>query len=132
MRSNRPIWICGFWLAFITVTWLALTPEPPKEILAISDVFLHVSAFAVLTFLLAQVHFPTRLWWPMLLMALYGPLIEVLQGAFFGRAAEMKDFGVDLIGTAIGICGFRLAGPKIDAALGKVLGFLSSLVGPGR
>lgn len=124
MTWRRGVWVGVFWLAFVTVTWLALTPQPPKEIAAISDVVLHAFAFAVLTFLLAQAHFPTRLLWPMLLMALYGPLIEVLQGAFFQRAAEMKDFGVDLVGIACGAGLFRLTGAYFDAVLAKVLGVL--------
>ena len=124
MTARRIVWLAGFWCALVTVTWLALAPQPPKEISAISDVVLHAFAFTVLTFLLAQAHFPARLLWPMLLMALYGPLIEVLQGAFFGRAAEMKDVGVDLAGIAAGALLHRLAGARIDRILGLVLGFM--------
>jgi len=119
---RRGIWLAGFWIAFIAVTWLALTPEPPKAISGISDVVLHAFAFAVLTFLLAQAHFPQRLLWPMLLMALYGPLIEVLQGAFFERAAELKDFWMDLVGIAIGAGLFRLLGQEANTWLARLPG----------
>lgn len=118
---RRRLWQAGFWCAFIAVTWLALTPQPPDEIAAISDIVLHASAFAVLTFLLVSAHFPGRFLWPILLMGLYGPLIEVLQGAFSGRAAEMKDFGVDLIGIAIGVGIYRFAGVSLDRLLTRVL-----------
>lgn len=122
MIARRRIWVAGFWIAFVAVTWLALTPEPPKAISGISDVLLHAIAFAVLTFLLAEAHFPRRLFWPMLLMALYGPLIEVLQGTFFGRAAEMKDFWVDLIGIVLGAGLFRALEQKANALLARLQG----------
>jgi VanZ family protein len=122
MIPRRGIWLAAFWIALVAVTWLALTPQPPKVISGISDVVLHAFAFAVLTFLLAQAHFPRQLFWPMLLMALYGPLIEVLQGTFFGRAAEMKDFWVDLLGIAVGAGLFRLLGQRADAVLARFPG----------
>lgn len=121
VTRRRRLWQLAFWCALVGVTWLALTPQPPQEIAGISDIVLHTFAFAVLTFLLMVAHFPGRDLWPMLLMALYGPLIEVLQGAFFGRAAEMKDFGVDLIGIAVGAGLYRFAGPSFDHWLARLL-----------
>jgi VanZ family protein len=121
LSVRRKLWAAAFWAAFATVTWLALTPQPPRAIAAISDIVLHAFAFAVLTFLLSLAHFRSTLLWPILLMALYGPSIEVLQGAFFGRAAEFKDFGIDLIGIALGVMLVRIAGERIDRMLGTCL-----------
>jgi len=118
----RPIlWQLGFWTNFITVSWLALTPSPPRPIAEISDIVLHALAFLVLTFLLAMAHFPRRLLWPALLMFFYGAGLEMLQGFMGARFAEWKDLGVDLVGISMGLLLLHFQGDAVDRLLQTVL-----------
>ncbi len=103
------------------ITWLALTPSPPRPIAQISDILLHAVAFLVLTFLLAMAHFRRGLLWPALLMVAYGAGLELLQGVMGARLAEWKDLGVDVMGISLGLLLLHFAGDAVDRLLQTVL-----------
>jgi VanZ family protein len=116
-RTLRIGFQAGFWIPFAACTWLALTPSPPEAVFRLSDVLLHIVAFAYLTFMLclaypaAPAHGPARRWiLPALAMLGYGLLLEALQGAVFSRHASVGDMGTDLIGIVLGLACYRLLG----------------------
>lgn len=91
-----------FWLPFVLITWLALTPSPPEPVTRFSDVVLHMAAFTLLTGALAFAHFDFKLWPTGLLMLAYGAGIELVQ-SFTGRSPELRDFLVDALAIALGL-----------------------------
>lgn len=85
----------------LAVSWLALTPTPPREADLGWDKLNHFSAFGTLT-VLACLGWP----WPRrmaLALLAYGGLIELLQTQVPGRSAEWADLLADGIGIAIGL-----------------------------
>lgn len=121
MKRRAILWQLAFWTAFFSVTWLALTPRPPKPIAEISDIALHSVAFLVLTFLLAMAYFRRRHIWPAGLMFLYGAGLELVQGAMGERFAEWKDLGVDVVGIALGLVLLHFAGNVVDGLMQTLL-----------
>lgn len=121
MKLRLILWQLAFWAAFFSVTWLALTPRPPKPIAEISDIALHSVAFLVLTFLLAMAHFRRRHIWPAGLMFFYGAGLELVQGVMGARFAQWKDLGVDVVGITMGLVLLHFAGDAVDSLLQTVL-----------
>ncbi|MCR9278060.1 MAG: VanZ family protein [Pseudomonadaceae bacterium] len=99
--------MAAFWLPFVLITWLALTPSPPDPVTRISDVILHMAAFTLLTGALAFAHFDLKLWPTGLIMLAYGALLEIAQ-SFTGRSPELKDLLVDAVAIALGLVVLRL------------------------
>ncbi len=98
--------MAAFWLPFVLITWLALTPSPPDPVTHFSDILLHMAAFTLLTGALAFAHFDLKLWPTGLLMLAYGAAIEVVQ-SFTGRSPEVKDFLVDALAISLGLVALR-------------------------
>jgi VanZ family protein len=88
------------------VSYLALTPTPPREADLGWDKLNHFSAFATLT-VLAGIGWlqPRR---AALALLAYGGLIELLQTQVPGRSAEWTDLAADGIGILIGLMLWRL------------------------
>lgn len=99
MRALR---LAAFWVPFVVVTWLALTPSPPESVAHISDIVLHALAFTVLTGALSFAHYRLSAWPAWAWMLAYGAALEVVQG-ITGRSPEWKDLIVDAIGIACAV-----------------------------
>jgi VanZ family protein len=112
-RADRAIdaalWTAGLLFAGITLTYsLAVTP-PQSEALSISDESLHIAAYFAtgLCLLLAAVWRPGRgdgpfpTWGLRAAVALVsvGAAVELAQGLFTSRQAELTDVLADLIGA---------------------------------
>lgn len=109
MRVPVRVRLALFWLLLLTCTVLALLPQSPTGVAGISDVLLHLGAFTTLTLALAAAR-PASPWWQTgLWMTGYGALIEILQGVSGWRYAEWGDFGVDILGTALGLAAWSIA-----------------------
>ena len=90
----------ALWVALPVTLYFALAPQPP-DMGVTSDKTLHVLAFLVLT-LLARLAYPAASWQRLLAaMALFGALIELLQGAMgWGRQADIRDWLADVAAAA--------------------------------
>jgi VanZ family protein len=121
LNFRRRLWQLAFWIAIVSATSFALVPSPPSSIADISDIVLHLSAFLVLTFLLAMAHLRRRQLWCAGLMFLYGAGLEVTQGLLGTRVAEWKDLGVDVAGITMGLVVLHFAGDGVDGLLQTVL-----------
>ncbi len=98
-------------LLLVAVAWLALTPEPPRELDTGWDLSNHALAFCALAFAACLAR-PGPL--PRLLPALagvlaFGVLIELLQLGIPGRQGEWRDLLADTVGLAVGTALARLA-----------------------
>jgi len=122
--TARRVWLLGFWFTLALVTWLALTPSPPRPVTYFSDIVLHAAAFTVLMFLCCQAHFRTTLLPPALAMLAYGLGIEVVQGLMGARFAEVKDFLVDLVGIGAGAVMRKVLGDLADRVMHTLLSLL--------
>ena len=98
-----PLRIAGFGLVWLTVTWLALTPHPPRGASLGWDKANHASAFAALT-LLARLAWPRRSWKLVALaMLACGGAIELIQSQIPERDGEWLDLLADAVGISIGL-----------------------------
>lgn len=98
-RLLRPL----FWLLVVFSLTMALLPHPPRLFLyKFSDKFEHMLAFSVLT-LVARLAWPrARVWTLMIMLSLYGAMIEVLQAnPALHRDADPRDWVVDSVAIAI-------------------------------
>jgi VanZ family protein len=106
------IWVTA-WLLLAVALFYSLGPVPPGvNSFPHADKVFHASLYmaVVLTFLLAAVWRPGRgtgafAWsgiWIVLGGISTGVLVELLQGAFFGRDAELADALADLAGVTLG------------------------------
>lgn len=101
-------WALALACAVVAITWLATTPNPPRQIDTGWDKSNHLLAFAVLALLADRL---VMAWgggtgvrlaaWGLVLA--YGGLIELLQSQIPGRAAEWADLGADAMGVAVGV-----------------------------
>ena len=93
-----------FWISIAVCTWLALTPSPPRMLVfKLGDVVLHAAAFGFLSVSLLLAYQHRRYWQVFLWMVAYGVLIEFVQSFEAERTAELKDLGVDVAGTSVGL-----------------------------
>lgn len=92
------------WLLLVliaVISYLALSPAPPKQMNLGWDKLNHLSAFATLA-LLGRLAWPRRtLVVPLALLA-YGAAIEVLQSQVPGRSGEWPDLLADALGLLLG------------------------------
>ena len=113
----------AFWVPLALCTWLALTPGPPQAVAQISDVVLHLAAFAYLAFALSLAHFSGRGWATAAWLVAFGVLLEVLQGALTTtRSPELKDLAMDLAGIGLGLVTFKLLGNWAHALTERMFG----------
>ena len=96
-----------FVLTLLAVSYLALTPTPPKAADLGWDKLNHFSAFGTLT-VLGGLAWPGRLARLSLGLLAYGGLIEVLQTQVPGRSAEWADLLADGVGILLGLALLRL------------------------
>ena len=91
-------------MLFVTVSYLALTPSPPKGVDLGWDKLNHASAFAALA-LAACLGWPEMRYGkaPMLAALLaYGGAIEIIQLFVPGRSCEWGDLLADAVGISLG------------------------------
>ena len=112
----------AFWAPLALCTWLALTPGPPEAVAEISDVVLHLLAFAYLAFALSLAHFPSRWLMTLVCLLIYGAGLELLQSTLATRSAELKDLGMDLAGILVGLGLYRAMGNAIFGLTERMFG----------
>ncbi len=101
MTRSRLPFVLAFLVLLLTIGWLALTPQPPRELTTGWDKSNHLLAFASLMV-------SGRLAWPRHWLALflgllaYGGTVELLQLQVPGRDGEWADLLADSIGLALG------------------------------
>ncbi|MFT7723483.1 MAG: VanZ family protein [Roseateles sp.] len=102
---HRPLWRALLAALVIAITWLALSPAPPKTLDTGWDKANHTLAFAALAFTAARALWPRPRQWGWLVLALlaYGAGIEVAQGFLPPREASMLDLLADASGIAAGL-----------------------------
>ncbi|MCE4554673.1 VanZ family protein [Roseateles cellulosilyticus] len=103
--GRRPLWRALLALLLLVITWLALTPAPPKVADLGWDKANHLSAFAALTFCTVWAFWPQpRQWlWVALAMLAYGIGIEIAQSFLPPREADWHDVVADSVGIALGL-----------------------------
>ena len=117
-----------FWISIVVCTWLALTPSPPRLLVfRLGDVVLHAAAFSFLSVALLLAYQHRRYWHVFLWMVSYGVLIEFVQSFEAERTAELKDLGVDVAGTSVGL----LVGSYVVAPIRKAVEGIVSKAGFG-
>jgi VanZ family protein len=97
-RRALALFVC----VLVVVSYLALTPTPPKAADLGWDKLNHFSAFSTLTVLGALAWRRTP-WRVALGLLAYGGLIELLQTQVPGRAADWADLLADGIGILLGL-----------------------------
>ncbi|MDN3920773.1 VanZ family protein [Roseateles violae] len=91
-----------FLLLIAVISWLALTPHPPRELSTGWDKSNHLLAFGALM-LSSRLAWPRRRWTLLLALFAYGGLIEILQTFVPGRDGEWPDLLADSLGLALGL-----------------------------
>lgn len=88
----------------LTVSYLAMSPQPPRDLNFGWDKLNHVVAFTALAFTSCMSCPNSPRWRLVLLAALvgFGGLIEVVQSFVPGRSSEWDDLLADSIGIAFG------------------------------
>ncbi|MDR2148073.1 MAG: VanZ family protein [Tannerella sp.] len=104
-------------LLFLSIVWAAVifylctmpTNQIPKFEFRLMDKLAHFGIFFILSVLLSLLfNFQTRksyfviILLSMLIMAVYGGLIEILQDRFFNRQGDFYDFIADMAGGFVG------------------------------
>ncbi|RKF17650.1 hypothetical protein D6851_16080 [Altericroceibacterium spongiae] len=85
------------WLAIALALYLALTPGPIGQAIE-SGKIRHAIAFMVLPWITMMAYPSLRLRWIVVLYAIFGGVIELVQGAMqAGRHAEWADWFFDLL-----------------------------------
>lgn len=106
-------WRFLFFCALVVATWGFL-----KDVSGLpsawmpNDKVMHLLIFLVLTSLF-QASFSTHWRWPLLTMAAYGALIEILQGMTPVRSADIFDWLADMVGAILALMLY----PKIQSRL---------------
>lgn len=115
MQHFRRLALALFVLSLLAISYLALTPTPPKAADLGWDKLNHFSAFGTLT-ALGGLAWPGRHWILATGLLAYGGLIEILQTQVPGRSAEWTDLLADGIGILLGLTALlllsRVAGRK--------------------
>ena len=101
IKSSRAL----FWLTFAVLTYLFLVPQQylAPEVFDWWDKLQHSLAFGVLTILglLAHARTGSRVFQVIILLSIYGALIEVLQSLSGWRYGEFRDWLADVLGVVI-------------------------------
>jgi VanZ family protein len=103
---GRRVWWRALLLLLIAViTWLALSPAPPKTLNTGWDKANHALAFAALAFSCVWGWWPRpRQWgWVVLALLAYGVGIEIAQSFLPPREADWHDVVADSVGIALGL-----------------------------
>ncbi|MGQ3054171.1 MAG: VanZ family protein [Roseateles sp.] len=103
--ERRGLWRALLALLLITVTWLALSPAPPRTVDTGWDKSNHALAFAALAFAAVWALWPRPRQWPALAAALlvYGGAIELAQSFVPSRSADWLDLLANGLGIAVGL-----------------------------
>ncbi|WP_457419777.1 VanZ family protein [Roseateles sp. P5_E7] len=103
--ERRVLWRALLLLLLAVITWLALSPAPPKTVDLGWDKANHTLAFAALAFSAVWALWQRPRQWPLLFIALlaYGVGIEIAQSFLPPREADWHDVVADGIGIALGL-----------------------------
>jgi len=103
--ERRVLWRALLALLLVVITWLALSPAPPKTADIGWDKANHALAFASLAFTAVWARWQKPRQWPMLFFALltYGGAIEIAQSFLPPREAGWDDLLADAVGIAMGL-----------------------------
>jgi len=103
--ERRVLWRALLALMLATITWLALSPAPPKTFNTGWDKSNHALAFASLAFSAVWALCQRPRQWPALVAALlaYGVGIEIAQSFLPPREADWHDVVADGVGIALGL-----------------------------
>ena len=117
-RWRRRVRRVAFWVPVVICFAIATTPSPGRVVAGMSGEIAHALAFTYLAFALSLAHFQRGPWWAVVAwLFAFGVLIEIVQFFVAGRAAELADVAVDVVGIGIGIlvfAGYRRARERID------------------
>jgi VanZ family protein len=104
VAGSRRHWRIVLLVLVAVVSYLAVTPMPPKDLTTGWDRLNHASAFAALALsgCLGYRGRRSTLLWLMLALLAFGGLIEVVQYFVPGRSCEWGDLFADLVGIAGG------------------------------
>lgn len=97
----RQHWRLLFVVLVVLVAWLALTPQPPRELTTGWDKSNHFVAFGSLM-VCGRLAWPLRWGWLFAGLLAYGGAIELIQLYVPGRDGEWADLLADSMGLAIG------------------------------
>lgn len=99
-RWPRPLRLALYGLAVAILLYLTNAPQADLPGVKADDKLEHATAWFVLT-MAGYVLSPARRWAIPVFAALFGVLVEVLQGVLrFGRDAELGDWLADCVGVA--------------------------------
>jgi len=103
--ERRVLWRALLALLLAVITWLALSPAPPKTVDLGWDKANHSLAFASLAFSAVWALWQRPRQWPLLFIALlaYGVGIEIAQSFLPPRQADWHDVVADGVGIALGL-----------------------------
>lgn len=103
--ERRPLWRALLAVLLIAITWLALSPAPPRTVDTGWDKSNHAIAFAALAFTAVWALWPRPRQWLLLVVALlaYGGAIEVAQSFVPPRSGDWLDLLADGLGITIGL-----------------------------
>ncbi|MEO6281264.1 VanZ family protein [Roseateles sp.] len=103
--QHRVLWRALLALLLVAITWLALSPAPPKTVDLGWDKANHTLAFASLAFSAVWALWQRPRQWPWLVIALlaYGVGIEIAQSFLPPREADWHDVVADGFGIAVGL-----------------------------
>jgi VanZ family protein len=105
-RWPRPVRLGLYALAVLILLYLTNAPQDDLPGVHADDKLEHATAWFVLT-AAGYVLSPRRRWAIPLFAALFGVLVEVLQGVLpFGRDAEAADWVADCMGVAVASLGY--------------------------
>lgn len=103
--EHRVLWRALLAVLLIVITWLALSPVPPKTLTTGWDKSNHALAFAALAFSSVWALWQRPRQWIWLAIALvgYGIAIEIAQSFLPPREADWHDVVADSVGIALGL-----------------------------
>ena len=95
----------AFVLGLVVITWLALSPHPPRSLNTGWDKSNHALAFGSLAFSSVWARWRRPQQWGVLVAALlaYGGAIEIAQTFLPPRSGEWVDLLADSVGIALGL-----------------------------
>lgn len=103
----------AFWLPLLICTYAALDQGMPSATPKVSDVTLHLFAFVYLSAALRIAHPRLLVTLVVVLMIVYGGLLEIAQSFLPPRQAEWGDLAVDVLGIGIGLLAHYFLGEKV-------------------
>lgn len=96
-------------LLWLAISFLALQPQPQAAPSSGWDKFDHLAAFAALGFVACWARRGRGPAAVLIVLCVYGGVIEWLQMSIPGRSAEWGDWAADLLGASLGAAIFWLA-----------------------